>query len=87
MTTALLQNLISYMGLAACLLFVGMFLRAKVPAFRKLLLPASVIGGFVGLLLGPQVLGDHAILKFSSDCVSTWSLIPGVLITEWTRSV
>ncbi len=80
MTTALLQNLISYMGLAACLLFVGMFLRAKVPAFRKLLLPASVIGGFVGLLLGPQVLGDNAILKFSADCVSTWSLIPGVLI-------
>ena len=38
MSTALLQNLISYMGLAACLLFVGMFLRAKVPAFRKLLL-------------------------------------------------
>ena len=87
MSTALLQNLISYMGLAACLLFVGMFLRAKVPAFRKLLLPASVIGGFVGLLLGPQVLGDHAILKFSSDCVSTWSLIPGVLILPIFASV
>ena len=87
MTTALLQNLISYMGLAACLLFAGMFLRAKVPAFRKLLLPASVIGGFVGLLLGPQVLGDNAILKFSTDCVSTWSLIPGVLILPIFASV
>ena len=87
MSTALLQNLISYMGLAACLLFAGMFLRAKVPAFRKLLLPASVIGGFVGLLLGPQVLGDHAILKFSADCVSTWSLIPGVLILPIFASV
>ena len=87
MSTALLQNLISYMGLAACLLFAGMFLRAKVPAFRKLLLPASVIGGFVGLLLGPQVLGDNAILKFSTDCVSTWSLIPGVLILPIFASV
>ena len=87
MTTALLQNLLSYMGLAACLLFVGMFLRAKVPAFRKLLLPASVIGGFVGLLLGPQVLGDSAVLKFSADCVSTWSLIPGVLILPIFASV
>lgn len=81
-----LKNLISYMGLAACLLFAGMFLRAKVPVFRKLL-PASVIGGFVGLLLGPQVLGDNAILKFSTDCVSTWSLIPGVLILPIFASV
>ena len=87
MSTALLQNLISYMGLAACLLFAGMFLRAKVPAFRKLLLPASVIGGFVGLLLGPQVLGDNAILKFSAECVGTWSLIPGVLILPIFASV
>ena len=87
MTTALLQNLISYMGLAACLLLAGMFLRAKVSVFRKLLLPASVIGGFVGLLLGPQVLGDRAILRFSADCVSTWSLIPGVLILPIFASV
>ena len=87
MTTALLQNLISYLGLAACLLFVGMFLRAKVPVFRKLLLPASVIGGFVGLLLGPQVLGDNAILKFSEECVTTWSLLPGVLILPIFASV
>lgn len=87
MTTALLQDLISFMGLAACLLFVGMFLRAKVGIFRKLLLPASVIGGFVGLILGPQVLGDNAILKFSADCISTWALIPGVLILPIFASV
>lgn len=87
MTTALLQNLISYLAMAAALLFIGMFLRAKVPAFRKLLLPASVIGGFVGLLLGPQVMGEAAILPISTDCVSTWSLIPGVLILPIFASV
>ena len=65
MTTALLQNLITYLAIAAGLLFLGMFLRAKVSVFRKLLLPASVIGGFIGLLLGPQVLGDNAILRVS----------------------
>lgn len=87
MTTALLQNLISYTAIASGLLFLGMFLRAKVPAFRKLLLPASVIGGFVGLLLGPQVMGEAAILPISADCVSTWALIPGVLILPIFASV
>lgn len=87
MTTALLQNLISYLAIAAGLLFLGMFLRAKIPVFRTLLLPASVIGGFVGLLLGPQVLGDNAVLRVSQDCISTWSLLPGVLILPIFASV
>lgn len=87
MSTEILQNLIIYLALAAALLFVGMFLRAKIPLFRKLLLPASVIGGFVGLLLGPRVLGAHAILPFSTDCITTWSLLPGVLILPIFASV
>jgi len=87
MTSEVLQNLLIYLALAAVLLFVGMFLRAKVPLFRKLLLPASVIGGFIGLLLGPQVLGSHAILPFSADCVTTWSLLPGILILPIFASV
>ena len=29
----------------------------------KFLIPASVIGGFLGLLIGPEVLGQTAILK------------------------
>lgn len=87
MTTALLQNLITYLAIAAGLLFLGMFLRAKVSVFRKLLLPASVIGGFIGLLLGPQVLGDNAILRVSEECITTWSLLPGVLILPIFASV
>ena len=39
-------------GRFPALLLAGMFLRAKVPLFRKFLVPASVIGGFLGLLLG-----------------------------------
>ena len=39
------------------LLMAGVIIRELVPAFQKLLLPASVIGGFLGLILGQQVLG------------------------------
>ena len=55
----------------------GMFLRAKVPAFRTLLLPASVIGGFLGLILGPRVLN---IVPIPDDYLKCWAALPGVLI-------
>lgn len=37
-------------GLASVMLCVGMLLRAKIPVFRKMLVPASVIGGMLGFL-------------------------------------
>lgn len=80
MTSALLQGLLQGLAILSALLLVGAFLRAKVPLFRKLLLPASVIGGFIGLLLGPQVLGTNAILAFPEEFINTWSLLPGILI-------
>ncbi len=39
------------------LLVAGVIIRELVPAFQKVLLPASLIGGFLGLILGQQVLG------------------------------
>lgn len=39
------------------LLLMGAYLRAKVRILQKLYIPTAVIAGFVGLLLGPQVLG------------------------------
>ena len=61
-------------------LFLGMFLRAKIPFFRKLLLPASVIGGFILLVLGPQVWGDAAPLPIPKEYITTWAAVPGVFI-------
>lgn len=87
MTSALLQTLLKSLALLAGLLLVGMFLRAKVRLFQKLLLPASVIGGFVGLLLGPQLWGEHAILSFHPDAIAVWSLLPGILIVPIFASV
>lgn len=39
------------------LLLMGAYLRAKVSILQKLYIPTAVIAGFVGLILGPQVLG------------------------------
>lgn len=39
------------------LLMAGVIIRELVPPLQKLLLPASLIGGFIGLILGPQLLG------------------------------
>lgn len=36
-------------GLASVMLCLGMFFRAKVSFFRKMLIPSSVIGGIVGI--------------------------------------
>lgn len=65
-------------GIFSALLMVGTFLRAKVPVFQNLYLPASVIGGFIGLILGPRMLN---ILPFSEDIMEVAASLPGVLIT------
>lgn len=80
MTSALMQTLMKSLGTLGALLLIGTFLRAKVPIFRKMLVPASVLGGFVGLFLGPELLGAHAIMPFPDEFRTTWSLMPSVLI-------
>lgn len=80
MTSALLTELLCSLSIIGGLLLVGTFLRAKVRLFQKLFLPASVIGGFVGLLLGPIVLGDMALLRVPEAYINNWSLLPGILI-------
>ncbi len=48
---------------ASLLILIGQFLRSKVKFFQTFFVPASLIGGFLGLFLGPRVL---SILPFSS---------------------
>lgn len=50
--------LFAYFCLLSLLLLLGKLLRVKIKLFQKILLPASVIGGFIGLILGPFVLGE-----------------------------
>ncbi len=87
MSSSLLQALLQNLGILSGLLLLGMLLRAKVPLFQKLLLPASVIGGLLGLVLGPLVMGDGAILPFSEEAIGTFAALPGVLIVPIFASV
>ena len=79
MTSQLLTELLQSLSLLSVLLLIGVFLRAKVKLFQSLYLPASVIGGFVGLLISPEILGRFSNFSISSEWIKTYSLLPGVL--------
>lgn len=66
------------------LLLVGAFLRAKVKVFQALYLPACVIGGFLGLIVGPNVLN---VIPFPEELMSAASSLPGVLIVPVLAAV
>lgn len=54
-------------GLASVMLCLGMFLRAKVSFFRKMLIPSSVIGGIVGILFMNIVSGMEVDIGTSPE--------------------
>ncbi len=77
MTSALLTDLLKSLGLLGLFLIIGFVLRAKVKLFQKTFIPASVIGGTLLLLLGPQVLN---VLPTPSEWFDYYAIMPGVLI-------
>lgn len=64
------------------LFVVGWWVRSRVPALRTLFIPASIIAGFLVLLLGPQVLGRLTGTQglFPAEVLETWRSLPGLLI-------
>lgn len=66
--------LLSLAGLGL-LLLAGLLLRSRVRLLRRLLLPVSVISGFVGLALGP-----YGAAVIPTAVVDTWEGLPGLLI-------
>ena len=62
------------------LLLIGKYLRAKIPFLQKLFMPASVIAGFIGLLLGPLVFGKYVFTLIPTQMMESWALYPGRLI-------
>ncbi|MEQ3554535.1 sodium/glutamate symporter [Pseudonocardia nematodicida] len=64
-------SLVVDVGLIGGLLLIGTLVRRWVGPAQRLMLPASVIAGFLGLLLGPQVAG---ILPFS-DQLGTYASV------------
>lgn len=59
-----LWDVVTDVALLGALMLIGQFLRAKVKLFQSLLLPASLIGGFIGLALGPSGMN---VLPFSKS--------------------
>jgi ESS family glutamate:Na+ symporter len=51
-------TLFAYLCIISIFLLIGKFLRVQISFFQKILLPASVIAGFIGLFCGPSILGN-----------------------------
>lgn len=79
MTSQLLTQLLQALSLLSVLLLAGTFLRAKVKLFQSLYLPASVIGGFIGIIISPEILGRFSNYSISEEWIKTYSLLPGIL--------
>ena len=84
MTSAMLTDLLKSLALLGAFLVLGVFLRAKVKVLQKSFIPASVIGGFILLLLGPQCFN---VLPVPAEWFSVYSLLPGVLIVPVVAAV
>src|SRR5699024_2441775 len=70
-----LNTLLFYTACLGILLLIGVIIRIKLKIFKKLIIPASLIAGFIGLILGPHVLGLIPV-----EMMDTWSGYAGVLI-------
>lgn len=84
MTSVLFEQLLKSLGFLSVLLLLGTFLRAKFKILQVTFLPASVIGGFIGLILGPICFN---ILPIPQDWITIYSLLPGILIVPIVASV
>lgn len=70
-----LDTLLVSFAILGILLVAGTILRLYVPFIKKFFLPASLIAGIIGLLLGPSVLNI-----IPQNIVSCWSSLSGKLI-------
>jgi ESS family glutamate:Na+ symporter len=70
------------LAILGAVLVASWVVRERVGALRRLFIPASVVGGFGVLLLGPQVLGDLTGTDglFPEEVIDVWRTIPGLMI-------
>lgn len=70
-----LDSLLLSVSVLGLLLLVGLGLRMVLPVLRRFFIPAALIGGIFGLILGPHVFG-----VVPEGMTSTWGAIAGLLI-------
>lgn len=75
-TSGTLENLLIYVSFLGLLLLIASLIRLKVGFLKKYYIPASLIAGLFGLLLGPFFLK-----VVPQEIMSTWSSLSGVLMT------
>lgn len=69
-----MKAILTDLALLSVLLLVGITLRKKVKLFQDLYIPASLLAGFVGLLLGPQILGKISPVSFPvTETMGSWA--------------
>lgn len=66
------------------LLVAAKWLRARIAVFRRLFLPASVIGGTLALLIGPQVLG-RLVDALGGPTWLEGGLLPDAVLEVWSE--
>lgn len=75
-TSGTLNSLLFYFSVMGLLLVFATFLRLKIKVLKKYFIPASLLAGFIGLLLGP-----YGVKLFSEEMVNTWGALAGILIS------
>ena len=73
---ATLGNLLYYVSIIGVLLVICTIIRLKIPFLRKAFIPASLLAGIVGMILGPHILG-----VIPADMMSSIGAIPSHMIT------
>ena len=78
-----IQTVVYDFGALSLLMLIGYFIRKKSKLLQDLYLPAALVAGFVGLLLGPQVLGRFSPICFPiTDSMRDWpSILNAVLFS------
>jgi len=71
-----LGNLLYYVAVIGVLLVAATLIRLKVPFLRKAFIPASLLAGLIGLILGP-----HVLKVIPADMMSSIGALPGHMIT------
>lgn len=74
-TGGMLDALIVYVAILGILLLLATWLRLKIPILKKYHIPAALIAGLIGLLLGPHFVGLIPV-----HITACWSALSGRLI-------
>ena len=73
---ATLNNVLYYVSIVGVLLFVATLIRVKVPLLRKAFIPASLLAGLMGMLLGP-----YFLKVIPAEMMSSIGALPTPMIT------